>query len=148
MRFKISRNGEEFGPYTVEEIQRYIGEGSISPYDHVYNEVEWVTVNQFLKDPRRGTKKAQSISIAANAKPDWTPISRTGSSYFGIGGCNSFILLFFGFISVLLGIISWSIEFVVLGVVLIVISFLGGSGRGNSSGFGGGCGGGCGGGWW
>ena len=33
MQFRVSRNDQEYGPYTLEELQQYVSEGSILPAD-------------------------------------------------------------------------------------------------------------------
>ena len=69
MQYRVSRNDQEFGPYTLEELQRYASEGSVLPNDYVFNGVEWVLVSQFLEDPQKGMATSQSISSIANLAP-------------------------------------------------------------------------------
>lgn len=69
MQYRVSRNDQEFGPYTLEELQRYASEGSILPNDYVFNGVEWLLVSQFLEDPHKGMATSQSISSIANLAP-------------------------------------------------------------------------------
>ena len=69
MQYRVSRNDQEFGPYTLEELQRYASEGSILPNDYVFNGVEWILVSQFLEDPHKGMATSQSISSIANLAP-------------------------------------------------------------------------------
>ena len=67
MTYKISRDGQEYGPYTLEELQQYVAEGSILATDYAFNGLEWVTVSQLLQDPQRGLATAHSVSSAAHA---------------------------------------------------------------------------------
>ena len=69
MQYRVSRNDQEFGPYTLEELQRYVAEGSVLPNDYVFNGVEWLLVSQFLEDPHKGMATSQSISSIANLAP-------------------------------------------------------------------------------
>ena len=69
MQYRVSRNDQEFGPYTLEELQRYASEGSVLPNDYVFNGVEWLLVSQFLEDPHKGMATSQSISSIANLAP-------------------------------------------------------------------------------
>ena len=69
MQYRVSRNDQEFGPYTLEELQRYVAEGSVLPNDYVFNGVEWVLVSQFLEDLQKGMATSQSISSIANLAP-------------------------------------------------------------------------------
>ena len=68
MNIRISRNDQEFGPYTMEELTQYVNEGSILPDDYAYDGVEWITVSQLLKDPQRAVDRAQSIANVAKIK--------------------------------------------------------------------------------
>ena len=38
MQIYIQRNGEDFGPYSLEEMNRYLAEGSMSPRDRAWHE--------------------------------------------------------------------------------------------------------------
>ena len=69
MQYRVSRNDQEFGPYTLEELQRYASEGSILPNDYVFNGVEWLLVSQFLEDPHKRMATSQSISSIGNLAP-------------------------------------------------------------------------------
>jgi hypothetical protein len=33
MHYQISRNGQEYGPYTLEDLQRYLASGNVMPTD-------------------------------------------------------------------------------------------------------------------
>ena len=68
MNIRISRNDQEYGPYTMEELAQYVNEGSILPDDYAYDGVEWITVSQLLKDPQRAVDRAQSIANVAKIK--------------------------------------------------------------------------------
>ena len=71
MQFKVSRDNQEYGPYTIEELTQYVSEGSLLPNDYVHNGMEWVPLSEFLKNPHKAATAIQSVSSAANAKPDW-----------------------------------------------------------------------------
>ena len=49
MQFRISRDDQEYGPYTIEELRHYLSEGSLLKSDYVYNGIEWVLLGQFLE---------------------------------------------------------------------------------------------------
>ncbi len=49
MQFRISRDDQEYGPYTIEELRQYLSEGSLLKSDYVYNGIEWVLLGQFLE---------------------------------------------------------------------------------------------------
>lgn len=50
MHYRISRNGQEYGPYTLEDLQRYLASGNVLPTDLAKGETmtEWVPVSQLL----------------------------------------------------------------------------------------------------
>jgi hypothetical protein len=50
MLYHVSRNGENFGPYTLEDLQRYLASGNVLPTDLAKGEdmAEWVPVSQIL----------------------------------------------------------------------------------------------------
>ena len=93
MHYRVIRDDQEYGPYTIEEITQYVNEGSILPSDHVHNGMEWQPVSQFLKNPHKATASMHSISSVANAKPDW---SSTNSKNSSIGFWNDHIGMMFG----------------------------------------------------
>lgn len=50
MHYQISRNGQQYGPYTLEDLQRYVASGNVLPTDMAKNEemADWVSVSQIL----------------------------------------------------------------------------------------------------
>lgn len=50
MHYQVSRAGQMYGPYTIEDIQRYVGLGNILPSDLAKSEEmpEWIPVAQLL----------------------------------------------------------------------------------------------------
>ena len=50
MHYQISRNGQMYGPYTFEDLQRYLASGNVLPTDLAKSETmtEWVPVSQIL----------------------------------------------------------------------------------------------------
>jgi hypothetical protein len=67
--YRIARDGQEFGPYSLSDVQRYVGTGNILPTDFALAEgsTEWIPVAQVV-----GT-------IAASApqaiQPGYAPVS-------------------------------------------------------------------------
>ena len=57
MKFRISRDDQEYGPYTIEELRQYLSEGSLLKSDYVHNGIEWVLLGQFLE----GSQKAINV---------------------------------------------------------------------------------------
>ena len=50
MTYQVSRNGQMYGPYTVDDLQRYVASGNVLPGDMAKSEEmpEWSTVGQIL----------------------------------------------------------------------------------------------------
>ena len=149
MNYKISRNGQEYGPYTLEELQQYVNEGSILPNDYAFNGLEWVTVSQLLQDTQRGLATAHSVSGAAHAvssigdKISQTnnPRSKSVLNRKVNDGCFPMFLFLVGIFAITKGngnkvIIGLGILFILLGAVMFLFSGkVGGSGRSGRSGY-------------
>ena len=78
MHYRVIRDDQEYGPYTIEEIAQYVQEGSILPNDYVHNGMEWQPVSQFLQNPHKAAASMHSISSVAKAQPQ---IKYTKSKY-------------------------------------------------------------------
>ena len=160
MNYKMSRDGEEFGPYSYEEIKQHLWDGKIISTDYIFNGMEWVTVTQFLKDPGKGITSALAVSNISdvNSESD-DPEKDIASNYLEGEGCIAGFFLLLGGLTILVGIISLNFKVIAGGFIVIVFSYfinksssasgrdgllVGGSCGGGGSG--GGCGGGCGGG--
>ena len=48
MQFIVSRDNEQFGPYTLEQLHQYLNEGSIYPHDLVFDGQNWVNLSQII----------------------------------------------------------------------------------------------------
>ena len=48
MQFTVSRDNEQFGPYTLDQLHQYVNEGSIYPHDLVFDGQNWVNVSQII----------------------------------------------------------------------------------------------------
>jgi GYF domain 2 len=53
MSYQVSRNGQMYGPYTLEDLRRYVASGNVLPTDMVKSEemADWVPVSQVLGAP-------------------------------------------------------------------------------------------------
>ncbi len=74
MHYQVSRNGQMYGPYTLEDLQRYLASGNVLPTDLAKSEdmPDWLPVSQIL-----GTQPP------AAAAP---PTSPFGQSYSDVAG--------------------------------------------------------------
>ena len=61
MHYRISRDDQEYGPYTFEELQQYVVEGSLFETDYVHNGIEWILLGRFLEDSQNsiGVEKSR-----------------------------------------------------------------------------------------
>ncbi len=50
MLYHVTRNGQNYGPYTLEDLQRYVASGNVLPTDLAKSDemAEWVPVSQVL----------------------------------------------------------------------------------------------------
>ncbi len=50
MHYQLTRNGQGYGPYTLDDLRRYLASGNVLPTDLVKNDdmPEWVPVSQVL----------------------------------------------------------------------------------------------------
>jgi len=53
MTYQVSRNGQMYGPYTLEDLRRYVASGNVLPGDMAKSEEmpEWASVAQILGMP-------------------------------------------------------------------------------------------------
>jgi hypothetical protein len=67
MPYQVSRNGQTYGPYTLEDLQRYVASGNIASTDLAKSEdmPDWVPVSQILNIPAPNIA-AQSYMPPAN----------------------------------------------------------------------------------
>ena len=149
MDFKISRNDQEYGPYTLQELHQYVKEGSILPNDYAYNGMEWIPVSQLLQDPHRGLATASSVSSSVHAvssigdKTSQTnnPRSKSVLNRKAHHGCFPIILLLVGIFVIIKSNINGNLRmeglgvvFIFFGVVMFYFLFLRGSGGSGGSG--------------
>jgi GYF domain 2 len=68
MPYQVSRNGQTYGPYTLEDLQRYVASGNIASTDLAKSEdmPDWIPVSQILNIQAPSTIAAQSYMPPAN----------------------------------------------------------------------------------
>jgi hypothetical protein len=66
MTYQVSRNGQMYGPYTLEDLQRYVSSGNILPTDMAKSSdmADWLPVAQIL-----GTAGAVGVPTPAYTAP-------------------------------------------------------------------------------
>ena len=87
MQFRIIRDDQEYGPYTIEELRQYLSEGSLLKSDYVHNGIEWVLLDQFLGGSQNAINvfqgnAAKSLSKEPELPELWDPKVLGGLLFF------------------------------------------------------------------
>ena len=84
MNYQISRNGQMYGPYTLEDLQRYVASGNVLATDLAKNETmsEWVPVSQILA----GAPSAQAAPGTSSSGFSQPSVAQGGYSAVETGG--------------------------------------------------------------
>ncbi len=71
MHYQISRNGQMYGPYTIEDLQRYLASGNVLPSDMAKSEsmTEWMPVSEILAGAAAAPAHTGTPLDAASAGP-------------------------------------------------------------------------------
>jgi GYF domain 2 len=102
MTYQVSRNGQMYGPYALEDLKRYVASGNILPTDLAKSEEmsEWVPVSQIL-----GTYSAPQATYTA---PALTP-QPTGAAYPDPPNLNWGLELLLGLVTCSLFVMAWNL---------------------------------------
>ena len=106
MTYQVSRNGQMYGPYTLEDLRRYVTSGNVLPTDMAKSEdmPDWLPVSQIL-----GTASAP---IAAPTPAYATPAAYaqpTGIAYPDPPNLNWGLELLLGFLTCGLFVVVWNL---------------------------------------
>lgn len=98
MQYQVSRNGQMYGPYTLEDLQRYVASGHILPTDLAKSEdmPEWLPVSQVLVMPSAYAAPTTYGQPSAVAYPDSPNL-------------NWALELLLGFLTCILFVIAWNL---------------------------------------
>ena len=71
MLYHVTRNGQSYGPYTLEDLQRYVASGNILPSDLACAEgsTEWVPVTQILGSAGTSPGAVSPVPAGASNPP-------------------------------------------------------------------------------
>lgn len=71
MQYQVSRNGQLYGPYTLEDLQRYVASGHILYSDLAKSEEmpDWLPVSQILGAPPAYAAPASYVASAPTGVP-------------------------------------------------------------------------------
>jgi hypothetical protein len=75
MLYHVSRNGEKYGPYTLEDLQRYVASGNVLLTDLAKSDEmpEWVPVSQVLGVANPAPAAAYPLAVHPGAAPAYAP---------------------------------------------------------------------------
>jgi GYF domain 2 len=102
MNYQVSRNGQMYGPYTLEDLQRYVTSGNVMPTDLAKSEemTDWLPVAQIL-----GTSAAAAPAYAPTAGYPVAP----GAVYPDPPNLNWGLELLLGFLTCRLFVVAWNL---------------------------------------
>jgi hypothetical protein len=74
MTYQVTRNGQMYGPYTLEDLQRYVAAGNVLPTDLAKSEemTDWIPVAQILGQPP-GPIPGQPLAQPGGTAPVYGP---------------------------------------------------------------------------
>ncbi len=109
MQYQVSRNGQTYGPYTFEDLQRYVASGHILYSDLARSEemAEWLPVSQILGTAPVGTAPAYATPVAY-PQPTAYPQPAEGT-YPDPPNLNWALELLLGFLTCVLFVIVWNL---------------------------------------
>ena len=75
MLYHVTRNGQNYGPYTLEDLQRYVASGNVLPSDLAKSDemAEWVPVGQLLGGSVPPPNQASFPPYAGGVAPGYAP---------------------------------------------------------------------------
>jgi hypothetical protein len=132
MDYQVSRNGQMYGPYTIEDLRRYVASGNVLPGDLAKSGEmsEWLTVAQILGTPG---------APAPGYVPPVAYVTATGAPYPDPPNLNWGLELLLGFFTCGLFVVVWNLVlaawsnklqpaskalmFYIIATVLIVLNF-------------------------
>jgi hypothetical protein len=132
MTYQVSRNGQMYGPYALEDLKRYVASGNILPTDLAKSEEmpDWLPVSQIIG--------ISSAPAAAYAAPSLIP-QPIGTAYPDPPNLNWGLELLLGFLTCTLFVMVWNLViaswanrvepaskalmYYIIATVLIVVNF-------------------------
>ena len=141
MLYHVTRNGQTYGPYTLEDLQRYVSSGNVLPTDMAKSEEmpDWKPVSEVL-----GASMPQAVPVPAATYPGVPPVYQTAVSPYpdppnlhwalvlliGIFTCGLFCTVWDFVQSAWMRKVNPRSNALFLYIAEFVVSILGGAGRG------------------
>jgi hypothetical protein len=103
MTYQVSRNGQMYGPYTLEDLQRYVASGNVLPTDLAKSEdmPDWLPVAQILGT---ATAPTATIPVTPAAYPQ-----QPGVAYPDPPNLNWGLELLFSFLTCGIFVVVWNL---------------------------------------
>jgi hypothetical protein len=111
MTYQVSRNGQMYGPYTLEDLQRYVASGNILPTDMAKSEdmPDWLPVAQILATAGAATPASPAaIPTPPYAAPS-TYLQPSGIAYPDPPNLNWGLELLLGFLTCGFFVVVWNL---------------------------------------
>ena len=102
MTYQVSRNGQMYGPYALEDLKRYVASGNILPTDLAKSEemADWLPVSQIVG--------AAGVPVAGYSAPSLTP-QPTGIAYPDPPNLNWGLELLLGVLTCSIFVVVWNL---------------------------------------
>jgi hypothetical protein len=111
MTYQVSRNGQMYGPYTLEDLQRYVASGNILGTDMAKSEdmPDWLPVAQILASASAtGAAGPAAIPTSAYAAPSTYP-QPSGVAHPDPPNLNWGLELLLGFLTCRVFVVVWNL---------------------------------------
>ena|ERR1700678_1114795 len=107
MTYQVSRNGQLYGPYTLEDLQRYVASGNVLPSDMAKSEEmpDWLPVAQILGT----TTGISGIPVPAYGAPQTTYTPPSAVAYPDPPNLNWGLELLLGFLTCGVFVVVWNL---------------------------------------
>jgi hypothetical protein len=111
MTYQVSRNGQMYGPYTLEDLQRYVASGNILLTDLAKSEdmPDWLPVAQILGAAGATAAAPAQVYAALPAYPQPAYPQSTGMPYPDPPNLNWVLELLLGFLTCTLFVVVWNL---------------------------------------
>jgi GYF domain 2 len=116
MHYHVSRNGQTYGPYTLEDLQRYVASGNVLPTDLAKTDemTDWLPVSQILGEQAATAPSAAfatpGYASPVYADPAYNPAAAMAASpYPDAPNLHWGLVLLFGFLTCSLFMVVWNL---------------------------------------
>jgi len=132
MTYQVSRNGQIYGPYTLEDLQRYVASGNVLVTDMAKSDAmpDWVPVSQILGTTGAPASPSYAAPVAytqtGNVYPDPPNLNWVLELLLGFFTCGLFVVVWNLIIAAWANRVqpaSKALMFYIIATVLVVLNF-------------------------